>query len=372
MRDVPSSFHIGRFRTDAPSASVGHDEDARITQTKRAYWVPRQLRLVTAMLLATATAVIAAMALGQFESSVKPDGPPLHPRLPEAQRAQAPRLNIAATIVADPSSQPPLQVWIDPSDQVPAKSILHLSGLPPGISFSTGSAIGPGEWVIPLSALSSLIMNVPANVSGEFEVIITLFGGWDETRTLTAQTTTKLMIAPRSATPAPAKMASSAPTTEPEQRSNDATQQVGPAETRTALVLTPEPPGAIATPGPAEVAPPPAGVANTDRSGEKSALQVPKLTPEERDRAEKFVARGERDLEDGNVALARQSFLRAAEAGLARGALLLAATYDPRELASLRVVGVQPNPAVARKWYERARALGAPEAEDRLVRLSGH
>ena len=71
------------------------------------------------------------------------------------------------------------------------------------------------------------------------------------------------------------------------------------------------------------------------------------------------------------MALARPFFQRAAEAGLARGALLLAATYDPYELASKRVLGVQPNAAVARKWYERARALGAPEAEDRLARLTG-
>jgi hypothetical protein len=30
---------------------------------------------------------------------------------------------------------------------------------------------------------------------------------------------------------------------------------------------------------------------------------------------------------------------------------------------------VVPSPADARKWYERARELGAPEAEERLARL---
>ena len=33
--------------------------------------------------------------------------------------------------------------------------------------------------------------------------------------------------------------------------------------------------------------------------------------------------------------------------------------------------GVQPNLGEARKWYERARELGAPEAEERLARLGG-
>jgi hypothetical protein len=43
---------------------------------------------------------------------------------------------------------------------------------------------------------------------------------------------------------------------------------------------------------------------------------------------------------------------------------LLAATYDPR------AQGIQPNLAEARKSYERAHKLGAPEAEERLPRSS--
>jgi hypothetical protein len=35
------------------------------------------------------------------------------------------------------------------------------------------------------------------------------------------------------------------------------------------------------------------------------------------------------------------------------------------------VVGMQPDRELARRWYERARELGAPEAERRLRRLSG-
>jgi TPR repeat protein len=99
---------------------------------------------------------------------------------------------------------------------------------------------------------------------------------------------------------------------------------------------------------------------------------APILTAQERQSAEKMIARGERDLADGNVALARQFLLRAAKAGLPRGALLLAYTYDPRELARLRAISVQPDLAMARKWYERARDLGAPDVEDRIARLAGN
>jgi TPR repeat protein len=84
-----------------------------------------------------------------------------------------------------------------------------------------------------------------------------------------------------------------------------------------------------------------------------------------------MIARGERDLADGNIAVARQFLLRAAEAGLAHGALLLASTYDAYELARMGVRGVQANPSVARMWYERARELGASEAEALLLRLGG-
>ena len=148
---------------------------------------------------------------------------------------------------------------------------------------------------------------------------------------------------------------------------------VATGEAKTALAITREPTSPSVRPTPTDPAPrvPAAGA---DQGGGIAAPAAPRasvLSPQEREAAEKMVARGERDLADGNVALARQFFLRAATAGLARGALLLAATYDPQELARLGVVGLQPSPAEARKWYERALELGAPEAQERLARLAG-
>jgi hypothetical protein len=84
---------------------------------------------------------------------------------------------------------------------------------------------------------------------------------------------------------------------------------------------------------------------------------------------ERYVARGEASLAAGNVAVAREFFLRAADAGAARGALLLASTYDPYELVGLHVVGVQPNIDLARRWYKRAEALGEKHASERITRL---
>jgi len=48
----------------------------------------------------------------------------------------------------------------------------------------------------------------------------------------------------------------------------------------------------------------------------------------------------------------------------------MAETYDPDELRRLGVLGIQPNLAEARKWYEKAQELGEGQAEARLSRLN--
>ena len=91
---------------------------------------------------------------------------------------------------------------------------------------------------------------------------------------------------------------------------------------------------------------------------------APKLSPAD------LHANGEEQLKRGNVYAARKFFERAAEAGLAQSAVAVAATYDPDELAKLKILGLQPDIEAARKWYEKARQLGAAEASERLRRLS--
>lgn len=61
----------------------------------------------------------------------------------------------------------------------------------------------------------------------------------------------------------------------------------------------------------------------------------------------------------GYLAGARLFFQRAAEAGSAEGARALGETYDPVEFQKLGVRGMVPDPALARKWYDRARELEA-------------
>jgi hypothetical protein len=242
-----------------------------------------------------------------------------------AQRAE-PRINVAAAIVAQPASQASLPIQIGPPEALPANSFVRLRGLPPSISLTEGHAIGPGSWAIPLFGLAALKANIPAGVSGRSEVVISLVS---VDGALLAEATTALVVGP-------------------------------------AVILAPpeQKRGAAGTSPPS-----PVPAVRPERSA--PLVRPPELTSEERSRAEKLLAQGERFLSQGNIAVARQYFQRAAEAGLAQGAIRLASTYDPAELARLQAQGVVPDRAEARKWYERARELGAPEAEERLARLGG-
>jgi hypothetical protein len=88
-------------------------------------------------------------------------------------------------------------------------------------------------------------------------------------------------------------------------------------------------------------------------------------------RLENFVAQGDRHLADGNVVIARQYYLRAAQSGMARAALRLAETYDPNELRRLNVQGLMPDIAEAKRWYAQAIALGEAGAQIKFGRPEG-
>jgi hypothetical protein len=72
----------------------------------------------------------------------------------------------------------------------------------------------------------------------------------------------------------------------------------------------------------------------------------------------------------GDVVTARTVFQRAAEAGDAKAALALGATYDPALLARLGLRSVEGDADKARSWYERAKDFGSSEASRRLEVLA--
>jgi hypothetical protein len=243
------------------------------------------------------------------------------------------RVSIASIIHAVPASETTLPIAITHVAAVPKNSFLRIHGLPPHVALSEGHSISPGAWAIPLFAATSLKVTIPAGGTGRYEVVVTLL-------------------------------------------SIDGTQL---AEARSALIIedaaiftsqpgNAEPQGSIGTPAPLPA----------NRSGRVGKAVQPLHDPTDDERARRaalaaqgarYVAQGEQFLSEGNMAVARQFFLRAAEAEYAPGAMRLAETYDPAELARLHAQGLAGDKDEARKWYERARQLGAVGADARLARL---
>jgi TPR repeat protein len=90
----------------------------------------------------------------------------------------------------------------------------------------------------------------------------------------------------------------------------------------------------------------------------------------EREEIAALYKRGEQLVTQGEIAAARLVFVRAAEAGDARSALALGASYDPDVLKKLGVLGVVGDAALAREWYTKASGLGSREAAQRIEHMA--
>jgi hypothetical protein len=225
----------------------------------------------------------------------------------QPQTGQPLSVKVAPMLRASPASRVRLPIQAGPPDALAKNSFIRIRGLPPAAALSDGYSIAAGAWAVPLLALPTLSVILPAGLQGDSSVTITLVSVEGE---ILAEATMMLQVAP----PAPE-----------------------------------------ATP-----------LAQALRPGVTAPLAP---TPAERERLLGLHAKGVEQLERGNVFAARKFFERAVEGGLAQSAVALAATYDPDELAKMKVVGLRPNVEEARKWYEKARELGAFEATERLRRL---
>jgi hypothetical protein len=245
--------------------------------------------------------------------------------------ADPPRIRIAPTIVATAGSQIGLAIELSPPGAVPSKSYLNLRGLPPTMALADAHVIAPGSWAVPLASLPMLNATIPAGLSGQFNISVSLIGL--DGRML-AQAATTLTIQHPAASAALEKLVGSPPVS---------------SNAKVPVPTNPTPPNAVAP--------------------QPERRQHP-LSPQERQAALSLLKRGDDLLATGNVSSARLFYERAADAGLAEAALALAMTFDPNELARRNVVGgVQADSAAARRWYERARDLGASDAESRLAQL---
>jgi hypothetical protein len=267
--------------------------------------------------------VTACVALGII---VVGDGTPARP----AEAQQRAIIVVPTLVKAQPASRTRLPIEVNSPDTPARNSFLRIRGLPTAAALSDGYAIAPGAWAVPLNVLSNLNVILPVGIQGSSDVSINLVSV-DGAILAEARTVLAVEVTPVAAT-------------------------------------RPEPPATFTRPElPTTVTRPELPPAITGTRGDTALL--PPLPPEERERAIGMYAKGQELLERGQVYAARKLFERSADMGLAQSAVALAATYDPEELSKMRVMGLPPDPAAARKWYEKARELGAVEASDRLRRL---
>ena len=243
---------------------------------------------------------------------------------------------MTATLPAEPASQTPLVIGVGPTGALPKGCFIRVRGLPPMAALSEGHSIAPGSWAVPIAALPNLKITLPTATAGNSEIFITLVA---IDGAVLAEAKSVLMVA---------------------------TQQpaFGP------------PPGKTVAPLSILRAGPPAAGAPDATEGAPGSLApnaaAGKLSTAARERALRLVKKGDEELAEGGVAQARLLYERAADAGLPEGAMALAATYDAAELGRLGVRGLQPDPAAAKRWYERAQQLGSTEAAQRLRRLGAN
>jgi TPR repeat protein len=245
-----------------------------------------------------------------------------------AQASAPPVITVPAAISAEAASQAAFPIRVTPVDAVPRNSFVRVRGLPPTAALTEGYSIAPGSWAVSLAALPELKIMLPAGTAGRSEILVTLVA---IDGSVLAEAKAMLAVSP-----------------------------AGQKSERSLVARDAGPPAAATILRAGE---------GTERSAQPSQPAAQSMAPQDRERALRLVKKGDEQLAEGNVAAARLFYERAADAGLAQGAMALAGTYDAEELARLGVRGIPPDPKEARRWYERAQQLGASDAQEHLRRV---
>jgi hypothetical protein len=229
-----------------------------------------------------------------------------------ADRPSAPEIIIDPEYRVTAGEKIPLALRITNMEALPPQTVVLIRGLPPEIHLSEGKAFQSGVWVVASNRISKMRLEIPASLTGRNNISIavaTLEGNYL-------------------------------------------------AETRTTLVIVPPPVAVVGMLRP------------DDAKGDQPAADPPvqtalvpfRLTAETRALAMKFMADGDNSMKVSNVLVARQFYQRAAEQGLPEAARALAATYDAKQLAKIKnLVGILPDPGLAKKWYAIADELESRE-----------
>lgn len=224
----------------------------------------------------------------------------------------APHLVLAAA--PSPGTVDPLPLGVGVTN-APVGAAVVVGSLPEGWTLSSGTSLAPNGWQVPVNDLAAALIRPPPHFAGALDLVL------------------ELRLADDSVI----------------DRSSVRREWTGIASAATAV------PGDSATPAASGL------VENLLRG---PVRQLP------RDEIESFLVRGHQLMHHGDIASARLLFQRAAQARDPRAALAIGSTYDPFILRQLGIHGLASDVALARSWYEAAKELGSPDAQQRLNALA--
>ena len=203
---------------------------------------------------------------------------------------------------------------------------VEIIGLPRGTAISSGRPLGAGIWRIPARDISNAVIQPPRGFGGAINLAVELRLADD---TIVGRGSLHLEWTPKAAS--------------------------GQNESAGGMVLLDTAPKEAA-----------ATSATTDANAIHGAAPVQR----DHEPIERVIRRSQILMSEGDVGAARTLLQGAAEAGDARAALALGATYDPTMLATLQAPSITADVALARDWYKRASDFGSQEAQQRLNLLA--
>jgi hypothetical protein len=166
-----------------------------------------------------------------------------------AQEARVPDLALSSPdrLEADAGKTIAFPIAIDQAEALPERSLIAVSALPQGASFSQGRPYGDTGWSLRPDEIAGLQLQLPAQ-NGVANMRVELISG---DGTVLAQSTTELSITPpQVATADPAVPAPPVETAQMEQATGATADEIAPAEAPTAGTATAALKGPVAEPAP--------------------------------------------------------------------------------------------------------------------------
>ena len=253
-------------------------------------------------------------------------------------------LILAERLLIQPNKQTPIAIQIEPNEPLPNGAFVRMRGLPTNATLNQGYRVNKsGTWAVPIKSLRQLRITIPQQIENPVPVKVQLTTLSGE---IFAERQTTLIMGPSPL--APPQLAS-----KQQKSASEARQRAADVIAATSTLAVGE-----------------KKQDNTNTASSTTQTTAPVAANSASSPAQRLLQRGHSFLLDGNISIARQFYQRSAKLGLATAAIAMASTYDPNELPKLGLVDLPGSKYDARKWYERAKEMGSPVAQDRLQRLS--